>query len=176
MPINGEPWFIGSDVSIALEYRDAGNMTRNLDDDEKGTQIVSTLGGEQQMLVINESGLYSAILRSRKPAAKRFKKWVTAEVLPSIRKAGRYDIESTQGAPEIPALALQRWLTSYDSTGQQHTRLLPMNSIIMTVPDLIEHLPQMNPYELPTNQLFALAMKAMGMLQQRKVNFAGFVL
>ena len=66
-------------------------MTRHLDDDEKGLSIVQTPGGEQEMLVINESGLYSAILRSRKAEAKRFKKWVTAEVLPAIRKNGRYE-------------------------------------------------------------------------------------
>lgn len=88
--IDDQPWFVAADVAAALEYRIAGDMTRNLDDDEKGTQIVRTPGGEQEMLVINESGLYSAILRSRKAEAKRFKKWVTAEVLPAIRKHGSY--------------------------------------------------------------------------------------
>ena len=89
--IDDQPWFVAADVSAALKYRIAGDMTRNLDDDEKGTQIVRTPGGDQEMLVINESGLYSAILRSRKAEAKRFKKWVTAEVLPAIRKHGRYE-------------------------------------------------------------------------------------
>lgn len=89
--VDDQPWFVAADVSSALEYRIAGDMTRNLDDDEKGTQIVRTPGGSQEMLVINESGLYSAILRSRKAEAKRFKKWVTAEVLPAIRKHGRYE-------------------------------------------------------------------------------------
>lgn len=91
MLIDDQPWFVAADVSCALEYRIAGDMTRNLDDDEKDTQIVRTPGGDQEMLVINESGLYSAILRSRKAEAKRFKKWVTAEVLPAIRKHGRYE-------------------------------------------------------------------------------------
>lgn len=89
--IDDQPWFVATDVSSALQYRDSFNMCRNLDDDEKGTQIVSTLGGAQEMLAINESGLYSAILRSRKAEAKRFKKWVTSEVLPAIRKHGRYE-------------------------------------------------------------------------------------
>ncbi|MDD2046091.1 BRO-N domain-containing protein [Pseudomonas putida] len=89
--VDGEPWFVAADISTALQYRDSFNMCRNLDEDEKGTQIVSTLGGAQEMLAINESGLYSAILRSRKHEAKRFKKWVTAEVLPAIRKQGRYE-------------------------------------------------------------------------------------
>ena len=96
MLIDDQPWFVAADVSCALEYRIAGDMTRNLDDDEKGTQIVRTPGGDQEMLVINESGLYSAILRSRKASAKRFKKWVTAEVLPAIRKHGRYDDEENK--------------------------------------------------------------------------------
>ncbi|MPQ68320.1 MULTISPECIES: Bro-N domain-containing protein [unclassified Pseudomonas] len=88
--IDDQPWFVGSDVSAALAYTEASRMTRNLDEDEKGLHIVVTPGGEQEMLVINESGLYSAILRSRKAEAKRFKKWVTAEVLPAIHKYGHY--------------------------------------------------------------------------------------
>lgn len=102
--IDGQPWFVANDVSAALQYSEASAMTRHLDDDEKGLSIVQTLGGDQEMLVINESGLYSAILRSRKAEAKRFKKWVTAEVLPAIRKHGRY--EDTQGvmAPMVDEL------------------------------------------------------------------------
>lgn len=88
--VDDQPWFVATDVASALDYLTAKDMTRNLDDDEKGRQIVPTLGGEQEMLVINESGLYSAILRSRKAEAKRFKKWITAEVLPAIRKHGSY--------------------------------------------------------------------------------------
>ncbi|HAV46318.1 MAG TPA: hypothetical protein DCX44_13790 [Halomonas sp.] len=88
--IDDQPWFVASDVARALEYREAERFTRWLDDDERGTQIVGTPSGDQGMTIINESGLYSAILRSRKPEAKRFKKWVTAEVLPAIRKHGHY--------------------------------------------------------------------------------------
>lgn len=89
--IDDQPWFVASDVALALMYSEAKDMTRNLDEDEKGRQTVPTPGGAQEMLVINESGLYSAILRSRKAEAKRFKKWVTSEVLPAIRKHGRYE-------------------------------------------------------------------------------------
>lgn len=92
----GELWFVASDVAIALEYRDAANMVRNLDEDEADTHILSIRsenGVEQdrEVTVINESGLYSSILKSRKPEAKKFKKWVTSEVLPTIRKTGRYE-------------------------------------------------------------------------------------
>ena len=85
-----EIWFVASDVSTVLEYRDAFNMIRNLDDDEKGTHNVSTLGGEQEVTVISESGLYHAVLKSRKQVAVEFRKWVTKEVLPSIRRTGSY--------------------------------------------------------------------------------------
>lgn len=87
---HGNPWFIAADVALVLDYRMASDMTRFLDEDERGTHSVRTPSGEQEMLVINESGLYSAILKSRKPEAKRFKRWVTNEVLPAIRQTGRY--------------------------------------------------------------------------------------
>lgn len=106
--INGEPWFVATDVALALSYAEAKDMTRNLDDDEKGRQIVPTPGGNQEMLVINEAGLYSAILRSRKAEAKRFKRWVTHEVLPSLRKHGAYIMptaEAVAEATEVPLAA-----------------------------------------------------------------------
>lgn len=65
----GEPWFVAADIAKVLEYTEASAMTRHLDDDEKGLSIVQTLGGSQELITINESGLYSAILRSRKPQA-----------------------------------------------------------------------------------------------------------
>ncbi|SDI40814.1 BRO-N domain-containing protein [Pseudomonas abietaniphila] len=93
----GEPWFVAGDVSTVLEYSEASAMTRHLDEDEKGLSIVQTLGGDQEMVVISESGLYSAVLLSRKPQAKPFKRWVTGEVLPSIRKTGSYQRPMTPG-------------------------------------------------------------------------------
>lgn len=89
---DGEPWFVASDVCLTLGYRDSANGMRCLDDDEKGTHIVSTLGGNQKLTIINESGLYSLVLRSRKPEARKFSKWVTSEVLPAIRKTGSYAV------------------------------------------------------------------------------------
>lgn len=85
------PWFVAADVSDVLGYRMASDMTRGLDDDEKGTHILRTLGGDQSLAIINESGLYSSILSSRRPEAKRFKRWVTGEVLPTIRRTGSYN-------------------------------------------------------------------------------------
>lgn len=98
--IDDQPWFVASDIAKALDYRDAANLSRVLDDDERGTHIVSTPSGDQQMLVINESGLYHAIIKSRKPSAQAFRKWITAEVIPEIRKSGKYE-----AAPKASAAA-----------------------------------------------------------------------
>jgi prophage antirepressor-like protein len=88
--LDGNPWFVAADVCSALEIINVARAMSRLDDDEKGVHTVNTLGGNQQMTVVSESGLYSLTLTSRKPEAKKFKKWVTSEVLPSIRKTGGY--------------------------------------------------------------------------------------
>lgn len=88
----GEPMFVASDVAKILGYRMASDMTRRLEEDEKGTRSVRTPGGEQQMAVITEPGLYSAILGSRVPEARAFKRWVTHEVLPALRREGAYEV------------------------------------------------------------------------------------
>ncbi|WP_406709329.1 Bro-N domain-containing protein [Trueperella pyogenes] len=87
---DGDTWFVAADVAKILGYRDAFNMTRRLDDDEKGTRSVSTPGGEQHLAIINEAGLYTAIIGSKVEGAKAFKRWVTHEVLPTIRRQGGY--------------------------------------------------------------------------------------
>lgn len=87
---NNQPWFVATDVATTLGYRNAPDASRHLDDDEKGTQIVRTPGGDQKVTIISESGLYALVLRSRKPEARKFAKWVTSEVLPSIRQTGSY--------------------------------------------------------------------------------------
>lgn len=87
-----EPWFVAADVCAALGIARTDDGVGRLDDDEKGTASIRTPGGAQEMTVVNESGLYSLVLGSRKPEAKPFKKWVTSEVLPAIRKSGRYEV------------------------------------------------------------------------------------
>lgn len=91
---DGEDWFVASDIAKVLSFAEAKDMTRMLDEDEKGRHIVPTPYGDQEMIIISESGLYTAILRSRKPEAKHFRKWVTAEMLPALRKTGRYALPS----------------------------------------------------------------------------------
>ncbi|MDT2173254.1 BRO-N domain-containing protein, partial [Paenibacillus larvae] len=98
---DGHPWWVAKDVSELLGFRMASDFTRTLDDDEKDTQIVRTPGGNQEVTIINESGLYSAILKSRKPEAKQFKRWVTHEVLPAIRKTGMYATDELLDDPEL---------------------------------------------------------------------------
>lgn len=92
---NGEPWFVLAEVCKKLGIVNTGDAASSLDEDERMTIGITdsqkgTRGGARQMTIINESGLYSLVLRSRKPEAKRFKKWITSEVLPSIRKTGSY--------------------------------------------------------------------------------------
>ncbi len=89
---DGLPWFVAMDVAQALDYGDAEALTRRLDDDEKQNRRIVGFG-PRGVTVINESGLYTAILGSRKPEAKRFRKWVTGEVLPAIRKTGQYQAD-----------------------------------------------------------------------------------
>ena len=92
LEIKNEPWFVGKDVAEILGYKKARNaIAQHVDDeDKKEAPIQGTLGGTQSMTIINESGLYSLILSSKMPNAKKFKRWVTSEVLPAIRKHGAY--------------------------------------------------------------------------------------
>ena len=95
--IDGEPWFAGVDVTRILGYRDNTSAMRNIEEEDKikGCSISTPSRGEQQMTVINESGLYSLIFGSKLESAKKFKRWVTSEVLPSKRKTGAYGTPKT---------------------------------------------------------------------------------
>jgi len=110
---NGEPWFVAKDVCDCLELGDVSKAVSRLDTDEKGTNSIPTPGGIQEMLSVNEAGLYSLVLGSRKPEAKQFKRWITHEVIPSIRKHGAY----------MTADSIQRALTEPDFLIQLATRL-----------------------------------------------------
>lgn len=94
LTIDGEPWFVAADVCKALELGNPSMTVERLDADEKGISSIDTLGGKQRMAIINEPGLYSVILCSRKPEAKAFKRWITHEVIPAIRKYGGYMTKS----------------------------------------------------------------------------------
>ena len=102
---NGKPWWIAKDVCEVLGIDNPSQALTRLDDDEKGVVLNDTLGGSQRMVTVSESGLYSLILTSRKPGAKEFKKWVTSEVLPSIRKTGGYGKNRVADILDDPAQA-----------------------------------------------------------------------
>ena len=104
--INGTPWLVGKDVATALGYAKPQNsISRHVDPEEqKVAPIQGTPGGEQEMLIINESGLYSLILSSKMPKAKAFKRWVTSEVLPAIREHGAYEsVKAKQHIEQLEA-------------------------------------------------------------------------
>lgn len=95
MNIDGEPWFVAKDVCEVLEIANSRDAIGRLDDDEKGVVLTDTLGGKQNVATVNEYGLYSLILGSRKPEAKQFKRWITHEVIPTIRRTGSYNLPKT---------------------------------------------------------------------------------
>lgn len=106
LTIDGMPWFVLKDVCEVLGATNDRNVAARLDTDEKGARLMDTLGGPQEMTVINESGLYSVILRSDKPKAKTFRKWVTSEVLPAIRREGAYVLPLASGDSTAPLRTL----------------------------------------------------------------------
>lgn len=111
---NNEPWFVGKDVAEVLKYSNSRKaLIDHVDEDDKGVTKCDTLGGIQDLTIINESGLYSLVLSSKLPTAKKFKHWVTSEVLPSIRKHGAYMTEDT----------IEKALTSPDFLIQLATKL-----------------------------------------------------
>lgn len=92
--VDGEPWFVAADVCRALEISNTSQAITRLDDDEKGVILNDTPGGKQEMSTVNEPGFYTLVFGSRKPEAKAFKRWVTHEVLPTLRKTGSYEIST----------------------------------------------------------------------------------
>lgn len=103
--IDGEPWWVLADVCQVLDLGSPHKVADRLDDDEKGRTSIPTLGGIQQMTIVNEPGLYSVILRSDKPQAKPFFRWITHEVVPSIRKTGAYGVPKTTFGLPAPRVA-----------------------------------------------------------------------
>lgn len=99
--VNNEPWFVGNDVASILGYSQTAKAVReHVDTEDKGVSILDTPGGNQQVTIINESGFYSLVLSSKLPTAKKFKRWVTSEVLPAIRKTGGYIATKPDDTPE----------------------------------------------------------------------------
>lgn len=137
LTIDGEPYFVGKDVATILGYgnpRDA--ISKHIDIEDKGVAKCDTLGGTQELTVINESGLYSLILSSKLPAAKKFKHWITAEVIPSIRKHGAYMTEQTiEQALTNPDFLIQ--LATQLKTEKEKNKVLEVKVSTLTVDNQI---------------------------------------
>lgn len=106
--LNGDPWLVGKDVAQALGYsntRDA--LAKRVDPEDKGVANCDTLGGSQTVTIINESGLYSLVLSSKLPTARKFRHWVTSEVLPSIRRHGLYAADELLNNPDLMIQAME---------------------------------------------------------------------
>ncbi len=105
--IDQTKWFVLADVCLVLSIKNSRMASRRLDDDEKGVASIDTQGGPQKMTIVNESGCYALAVRSDKPVAKRFRKWITSEVLPSIRETGSYGLPAPAPAIDYRNPALQ---------------------------------------------------------------------
>lgn len=130
---DGEPWFVAADVCEVLDIANVSQAIARLDDDE--TTLISTEGqagnGAQSQNLVNESGLYSLVLGSRKPEAKRFKKWVTSEVLPSIRKTGQYI--APQVLKDLIEGAAERAVENYKTLDSVNFNMLKQDVTIMDI-------------------------------------------
>lgn len=130
LQIDGEPWFVAKAVCDALRIGNVTKATQYLNDDEKGFTSIHTLGGPQKMRIVNESGLYALIMNSRKAEAKKFRKWVTSEVLPALRKKGSFSLKpaTAQTAGELDliiatAQAMKNISAKVDSQEQELKQL-----------------------------------------------------
>ena len=172
--INDEPWFVGKDVAQVLGYKNPQEAIRtHVDPDDKGVSEILTPGGKQPVPIINESGLYSLIMSSKLPGAKEFKRWVTSEVLPSIRKHGAYMTpETLQAAILNPDTMIQlcQMLKSEQDKNRELTvansRLTVENQIMQPKADYFDELVDRN---LLTN--FRETAKEFGMAPKKFTTF-----
>lgn len=117
LEINGKPYFVGKDVTDILGYQNGSrDINRHVDEDDREKVMIFDGNQDKESIIINESGLYSLILSSKLPNAKKFKRWVTSEILPAIRKTGSYSIQSKPDSYTIedPAARARRWAEEYE--------------------------------------------------------------
>lgn len=118
--VGGEPWFVAADAAAILDLGNVHSSLALLDEDEKGLHTMETIRGPQSLAVVSEPGLYSLILRSRKPEAKAFKRWLTHEVLPSVRRTGSYGMPAPAALPVLDsAEAILQLATAYHEAAVQ---------------------------------------------------------
>ena len=130
--VNGEPYFVGRDVAKILGYANPNDaLAKRVDEEDKGVAKCDTLGGSQELIIINESGLYSLILSSKLPSAKRFKRWVTSEVLPAIRKHGVFVMDDIVNNTDALIEALQAF------KAERLQRMASYYDVVLNSPDLV---------------------------------------
>lgn len=149
--VNGEPYFVGRDVAKILGYANPNDaIAKHVDEEDKGVAKCDTLGGIQELTVINESGLYSLILSSKLPSAKRFKRWVTSEILPAIRKHGVFVMDDIVNNTDALIEALQAFkaerlqrMALEEENAVQKQQLVEMKpkasyyDVVLNSPDLV---------------------------------------
>lgn len=127
MVIDGEPYFVGKDVANILGYQNGSrDVNRHVDEEDRQKIMVFDGNQDKETIIINESGLYSLILSSKLPTAKEFKRWVTAEVLPSIRKTGSYGIHKDSYMIDDPVKRAERWIEEEKIRREQAARIEEM--------------------------------------------------
>lgn len=127
---DGEPMFVAKDVCAVLELKNPRSTLALLDEDEKGVHIVDTPGGEQQMTIVTEPGFYKLVMRSRKPEAKAFQRWVTHEVLPALRRDGGYMVARDETPEELMARALKAADATLARVRDENARLTRRNQVL----------------------------------------------
>ena len=141
---DGQVWFVAGDIAKALNYADAVHLTRVLDEDEAALHNVETRSENgtlqtREVTIISESGLYHALLKSRKPEAKPFRKWVTAEVLPAIRRSGGYAVPQDHTPSLVPPGT--RLLLTFEANGRYRAEPVPEGAMVVTarqIADIVE--------------------------------------
>lgn len=144
--IDGDPWFVGKDVADILEYQNGSrDINRHVDEDDRQKLMVHDGNQMKETIVINESGLYSLILGSKLPTARRFKRWVTSEVLPSIRRHGLYAIDDILANPDIAIAALQELKAEREKRQQME------NTVAVQTQQIAEMTPKASYYDVVLN-------------------------
>lgn len=147
---DGEPWFVAADICAALELANVTMALRRLDADEQALISIEGISrGNDQASVINESGMHSLVLSSRKPEAKKFKKWVTSEVLPSIRKTGKFEAKATAGPLTLEMREKLKTMVVQKLDAMQYTAAIGLLAKMQVNWELMDDEPAHEEYHFP---------------------------
>ena len=188
MEINGKPYFVGKDVADILGYQNGSrDINRHVDEDDREKVMIFDGNQDKVSIIINESGLYSLILSSKLPNAKKFKRWVTSDVLPAIRKTGSYSIQSKPDSYTIedPAARARRWAEEYEEKKaleakiEEQKPLVEYAEHIQASKDVIDmksmaKLASKNGIKIGRNKLFAF-LRERGILDKDNIPYASYM-